>query len=156
MFVAEEDSGWSVVRDRHVGRVSESLCFGRFVEPDPLGYEDGLNWYDYAHGDPANWVDPTGANCADMGLTTKRAGDSYVDDKGAAVVVAELCGGPSSPGRHGGGNGGAGSGVGVGLGGSGGTPAQSSELPKMPTKPETLTCKKYSTESGCRTGCGFA
>lgn len=34
--------------------------YGRFVEPDPIGYEDGPNLYGYVRNDPINFIDPTG------------------------------------------------------------------------------------------------
>jgi len=37
-----------------------SPTLGRFLQTDPIGYGDGLNWYNYVHGDPVNGSDPSG------------------------------------------------------------------------------------------------
>lgn len=46
-------------------RVQYLPALGRFLQPDPIGYGDGLNWYAYVGGDPVNNVDPFGLSCAD-------------------------------------------------------------------------------------------
>lgn len=37
-----------------------SVTLGRFLQPDPAGFVDGLNLYAYVGNDPLNFVDPTG------------------------------------------------------------------------------------------------
>ena len=37
-----------------------SPTLGRFMQSDPIGYSDGMNWYNYVGGDPLNFTDHKG------------------------------------------------------------------------------------------------
>lgn len=51
----DQESGLYYYRARHY-----SAKWGRFLQPDPIGYAGGTSLYAYAGNDPLNAIDPTG------------------------------------------------------------------------------------------------
>jgi RHS repeat-associated protein len=61
-----------------------SPTLGRFMQTDPAGYGDGMNWYGYVGGDPINFVDPSGNTC----VTYKTHGPVPYSEDGAIIITA--------------------------------------------------------------------
>jgi RHS repeat-associated protein len=78
-----------------------SATLGRFLQTDPIGYQDGLNWYAYVGNDPVNGRDPSGLSTSYCFQTGSRLPVSCAQADGAG-------GGGAGPGGGGGGGGGGG------------------------------------------------
>ncbi len=101
---------------------------GRFLQPDPIGYGDGMNLYAYVGGDPVGRTDPSGAktysNNGTFLLPTLNVTDTFIRDRCLGCNIISY--GPSVLDRrgaevgnwHGDGDGGGGGGGGGGEGDS--------------------------------------
>ena len=114
-----------------------SLALGRFMQTDPIGYGDGLNWYNYVGGDPVNLVDPTGLLCEPG--PSGRAVDSNWGEADCVAGGGKYTADVVVTGGGGGGNGGALLGGGsAGNGGGGGAGPQPDQLQSDQTEPEVV------------------
>ena len=67
---------------------------GRFLSPDPLGHDVGLDLYSYCNGDPVNGLDPDG-RCVE-GYTSGYNSGLFVDHENLTQQVAGLVGAAAS------------------------------------------------------------
>lgn len=71
----------------------------RYLTPDPIGIEGGLNLYDYPR-DPINWIDPSGFKCPNPKLVKsdpKNGIEIHQHDDGSMTITADCRQGFATP-----------------------------------------------------------
>ncbi|MCC4104757.1 RHS repeat-associated core domain-containing protein [Serratia ureilytica] len=63
---------------------------GRFVSKDPIGYEGGLNAYEFGPN-PSEYLDPLGLTAAELKTNPERAGRPVLPDQTPHHIVQENC-----------------------------------------------------------------
>ncbi len=58
-------------------------ALGRFMQTDPIGYSDGMNWNNYVGSDPVNKVDPMGLTINVRGIKTR-----LISNAGLAALLS--------------------------------------------------------------------
>ncbi|WGM40007.1 RHS repeat-associated core domain-containing protein [Caulobacter sp. NIBR1757] len=87
-FTGQRFNSWTGLY--HFKARAYSPALGRFMQPDPIGYEDGANIYAYVQNDPINANDPTGLLTIIITGAGERSGISYHNSKDYAERLAGL------------------------------------------------------------------
>jgi RHS repeat-associated protein len=66
-----------------------SPTLGRFLQTDPIGYDDGPNWYAYVGNDPVNSRDPLGLSCDSAEPADTEVGDCEIVVTGSRINKRE-------------------------------------------------------------------
>ncbi len=65
-----------------------SPTLGRFMQTDPIGYGDGMNWYNYVKSDPVNSKDPSGLFASGQEMCSSQLWGQYWEYEDGTRILA--------------------------------------------------------------------